>query len=261
MNQLRTKIGELCADEEVFMPGDSVDLTRVSQREAVIKDIKKCVAECQMIEKFLRSKLQQVDRVYQQECDIIAKFPRCRFRTPLKPVAMPRESTDSMKLALGQLYPGTDVPAPTKVAITSKIALEAVVCNSLEDVVQPGVLYFIPSWGHFACEIAGVRFHGNIGRVFTSGYYHKIKDCRYVGNCAKGPDCPYYHDPMIFQGSKDCRNYLSGSWLYGDGRARPFGSRERLDIDILTINDEEIARLGDQVMHDLLCYLVLVNRV
>lgn len=155
----------------------------------------------------------------------------------------------------------------SRVKITEGLAIPAINVPTFADVRQDGNIYYVTGSDHFAFKIAGYMFHGNIGIVYTeSREPEKIKDCKYVGTCAK-EHCSYYHDPAIFDGSRDKRNFIASSFLYADphspyknlSRSRRFGSREHLDTDINVLTDDERSRFYDQSMHDFLCALLLKN--
>ena len=153
---------------------------------------------------------------------------------------------------------------PDRVLVTPSLSLGVIRVAAFADVKQDGSLYFVEPADHFAVRINGVLFHGNIGTIFSDGVPEKIKDCKYTSGCNKHGKCDYYHDPMIFPNSRDCRNYTSNSFLYyranARGHSRRFGSRPHLDIDIVGVSQEDISRYLDQTMHDLLCALLLAGR-
>jgi hypothetical protein len=266
---LRGKIELTCERTELFMPAEQTTLEVIESRESTIEALRGYLDECNMIENFLKERLCQIDAIYNSEYDAVYQFVRKRQpkqlrhfedeTTPLRSDFDESKTTgygcqSDMKMVLHQMYPRTgDV---RRVAITPKLSLVAKIINSPDDADGADGLCYVPRMQHFAINIAGHTFHGNIGRIFTQNVYEKIKDCRYVGTCTKGALCEYYHNPTLFHGSTDCRNFLAHSWLYGDRRARTFGSRDRLDIDIVTVTNDEVARLQDQIMHDILCFLV-----
>jgi len=156
-------------------------------------------------------------------------------------------------------------PAHTEIKITTALSLNAISVPTFEQVVADGNLYYVSNADHFAIKIAGRLLHGNIGRIYTDEKNpEKIKDCRHQNKCIKSGKCDYYHDPAKFIGSQDHRNYIASSFLYAPSnshyknkaRSRRFGSRENLDMDIVSMSEEEIGRFNDQVMHDLLCSLL-----
>lgn len=166
--------------------------------------------------------------------------------------------------------PKVDSPAESRysrVKITEGLYVPAIHVPSFADVKQDGNLYFIERSEHFAFKIAGYMFHGNIGVIYTeSTEPEKIKDCKYVGTCTK-ENCPYYHDPALFDGSCDQRNFIASSFIYtpphsaykNKSRSRRFGSRDHLETDIVGLSEEERSRFYDQTMHDFLCAMLLKN--
>ncbi len=164
--------------------------------------------------------------------------------------------------------PPASQPKYTRVAITQKISISAIIVPSFNDVKPDGNLYYIESATHFAIIIAGVLFNGNIGEVYTNTKEpQKIKDCNYAGSktgCTK-TNCTYYHNPIKCE-SKESRNYIASSFTYvnqSDAKTktqcRHFGSLPNLDVDIATVTDEEEIRRRDQLMHDLLCVMALLQ--
>ncbi len=152
-----------------------------------------------------------------------------------------------------------------RIKVTEALHLNAIRVQSFDGVKQDGELYYVDSADHFALKIAGRLLHGNIGIIYTDERNpEKIKDCRFADTCVKRDNCDYYHNPLKFTGSQDHRNFIASSWLYSPPhgqknrpRARRFGSREHLDIDISLMQEDDIERFRDQTMHDLLCAFLL----
>ncbi len=180
-----------------------------------------------------------------------------------------RGRTTVMHLGI-QCSPTLALSPPTvrpinRVKITESLYLNAICVPSFDGVKQDGELYYVDSADHFALRIAGRLLHGNIGTIYTDERNpEKIKDCRFAETCVKRDNCDYYHNPLKFTGSQDHRNFIASSWLYTppDGRAnrpraRRFGSRDHLDIDITCMQVDDIERFRDQTMHDLLCAFLL----
>ncbi len=161
---------------------------------------------------------------------------------------------------------GVSAATYSKVKITEALSISAINVPTFDYVKQDGELYYVNSADHFAFKIAGQMFHGNIGTIYSDEKNpEKIKECKFGSTCIKRDKCDYYHDPTQFSGSKDRRNFIASSWLYAPpnravrGRSRRFGSREHLDVDICSVQDDEIARARDQVMHDLLCSVLVAQ--
>lgn len=179
----------------------------------------------------------------------------------------PRRMIAAVPPVIGKIETPADM---TKIKFTDTFSLIARPVDNFADVAADGQLYWVKSSGHFAFKIAGVLFHGNIGTIYNDDRTPcKLRDCAYPKTCDRADKCPYYHDPTIFPGSTDIRNYAAGSFMYAGsgssyrarGRSRQFGSRDRLDMDVMNVKADESARLRDQVMHDLLCALLLKNIV
>jgi hypothetical protein len=145
-------------------------------------------------------------------------------------------------------------------------AISVPVWESIND-MNNGILYYIESCNQFAIKLAGILFHGNIGIIYTNEKDPiKIKNCRFGKDCMK-ETCDFYHDPLVTPNCSDCRNFIAGSWLYAppihpfknNNRARRFGSKENISIDLPSLSDEEKERFVDQTMHDILCSLLIKN--
>jgi len=121
---------------------------------------------------------------------------------------------------------------------------------------------------HFAIRLGRHVMHGNIGNIYHNRRDpERVKTCKFGGNCNKLDSCTYYHDPEMYPGRKDIRNYTANSWLYVEQSAtnrdpskiRRFGSRDNMDIDLANITEDEIERFSHQLFHDMLCLLVLME--
>lgn len=194
----------------------------------------------------------------------------------IKPLSDPAWTLVQRKSKPADLIKTDRVPAPRmlpqvggnyeRIPISQSIVLNAIPVRSFAEVKCDGNLYYVSPCSHFAIIINGMMFHGNIGIIYTdSEDPEKIKDCKFTEGCNRVNMCRYYHDPAIFPGSSDRRNYIASSFIYTSpsamyknrSRSRRYGSLEHLDTDMLGLNDEEKNRMYDQVMHDLLCALVL----
>jgi len=154
----------------------------------------------------------------------------------------------------------------SEIQITDCISLDAIRVSEFDHVEQNGNLYYVESANHFAIKLGGRVFHGNVGIIYTDEKNpEKIKDCKFFTSCTRRSNCDYYHNPTKFSGSKDCRNFVASAWLYSPPtshyknrtRSRRFGSRDTMDADIFNLQPEEIDRFYDQMMHDLLCAMIL----
>lgn len=147
----------------------------------------------------------------------------------------------------------------TNIKFTEALYLPAICVLGFNEVKADGKLYYIQGADHFAFKLNNKLFHGNIGTIFTDEKNpKKIKKCKYAADCIRKEKCDYYHDPKDYPGAREYRNYIAGSFLYGKcQKNRRFGSRNKLDIDIVTMTKEEIERYYDQTMHDILCSMLL----
>lgn len=155
------------------------------------------------------------------------------------------------------------IPARTAVAITEHIQLQCITVEALGDVRADGMLYYVPTINRFAINLAGIVLYGNIGNVYVSEQYpQKIHDCNIFPRCAQ--TCKYYHNPLTCAHSTDVRNFISASWLYSHDtsihdtkKTRKLSSREFLDSDIERVTDKDLAFYNEQLMHDLLCVIIM----
>ncbi len=165
---------------------------------------------------------------------------------------------------LGGIPTDPEPSQQTNINITDSLAIPANVVQTFTEVASDGKLYYVEPSEHFAFRLNGQLFHGNIGIIYNDEKNPgKIKCCRFGADCNRRDKCSYYHDPLIFPGSTDKRNYIASSWTYVPPtsekryRGRRFGSADRLDTDIVLLQDEDAARFHDQTMHDLLCSLLI----
>ena len=276
--------------------GDSINTKSLDQRQLLLSQLSSINEAMSGSLAKLRSFAEAVSRVQAEEVTAldnilgrVKKLPiKAVVKTPIRPtdniVDPPKKvmaPMDQPPWTLVQRKPRPAdiikterVPAPKtlqvmegfeRIKITDEITLMAIPVKSFADVRCNGCLYYVTSAAHFAVQINGFMLHGNIGIIYTdTDDPQKIKDCRFTDGCNRMSSCRYYHDPTVFQGSKDRRNYIASSFIYNSpsehrnrSRSRHFGSLEHLDSDILTLVEDEKTRICDQAMHDLLCALVL----
>ncbi len=175
------------------------------------------------------------------------------------------------------IIPSTDSVYLSKVFVSANCYLDAVKVATMDDVKSDGYLYYVDSNEHFAFKINGNLMHGNIGKIYTQNEKTptRIHECKFVPKLShpNGPyisgknDCSYYHDPAVYPGSRDVRNFIASSFLYASAnspyynkaRSRRFGNIESLDIDYNTIDRANANRFIDQAMNDFLSALLLKN--
>lgn len=193
---------------------------------------------------------------------------------PIKRAEMPKKFSDAVKkpveghhVAVPEYGVQPQPPAPKRIAITPALYVNAIEVPSIKHVQQPGLLYWIPHAGQFALKINDVVFSGNIGEIYDSNVRisrpTKIVNCKYGPDCTRMKDCTYYHNPFTCHGSKDKRNFFSMSFAYSPGNGlhngRKFGALQSLDKDASHVTRDDAEFFGEQVMHDILCRLVLAN--
>lgn len=165
--------------------------------------------------------------------------------------------------------------------IVPHVHLNAITVNSPNDV--PNIpLFWIRDSNVFALRIANHLIFGDIGEIYTK---HTPKQeitnialCKH-GTLCEDVYCKYWHPSLGKPQSH--MNFLSSSWIY---TSEPFqtrnklmrhvGNRSTLDIDlrslvnrILTIPNSQhmcqdiCARTMSQLMHDMLIYIILMQKI
>ena len=171
----------------------------------------------------------------------------------------PKAKTETQAQMI-QIAPNVKIPA---VAVPAHLR-----GKELVDAVQPGKLYYIPQWNHFAVNIGGAFLHAGIGNIYRGRVDAPalVKDC-WKGNCSR-VNCRYFHDPELFAGSTDVRNYIFDSCFYVPAfattertGARRIGDAENLENDLKTITAQDARRFMSGAMHDLLCAILVRNAV
>lgn len=150
---------------------------------------------------------------------------------------------------------------PVNVPVSETENLMAVPVDDKNLVRSDGLIYYIKPINKFAFRINGSVLMGNIGEVYTNEKNpQKIKTCSSGSNCRNIGRCTYYHP-----GTKDNRNFVSGGFNHSRGHNhnnnRKVLSRSTLSTDIPQMTKGEIELFKDQVFHDILCNLVIHNKI
>lgn len=261
-------------------PDGAADFKRIAQRDAAIKAIGALKSALGAVTERLATELNSIEQAQHAELsamtNVLAKFRPHPDAAPADQwETVSYKSSFKRRFRERQLAPTPPAPANTNTAVprqlckfTEALALKAIPVSTFADVRQDGELYYVTTAEHFAFYLAGQLFHGNIGVIYTDEKSPvKIKDCKFANECIKKGRCDYYHDPLIFSGYTDKRNFIASSWLYSPPnsqyknktRSRRFGSLEHLDMDIVDLQADEARRFYDQTMHDVLCSLLLMN--
>lgn len=162
---------------------------------------------------------------------------------------------------LGNVSREVDVP------VSPNMSLRCTEVSDVNAIGKDGILYYIPRIRRFAIRLAGFVLQGNIGTVYVSDPSpQKIHDCDIQPAC-NITTCRYYHNPLTCPGSTDIRNFAATSWLYHPGahissgtsskKTRKLSSRPSLDEDILTITSNDLSYYNEQLMHDILCGILM----
>jgi len=263
MDQLIIKFSnelqKMLADESKLIEssGESINVKEFDQREILISTLNSALSSVAEIESKILTVLNKARHIHTQNIQSVTNLLRKRDiainESSLKPVIK-----KSSVINQDGIY--------TKVKFTEAISLPAISVMTFDKVQQDGELYYIEPNNHFAFKLGGIMFHGNIGIIYSEEKNpEKVKDCKFATNCVKHEKCNYYHDPLKFPTSKDYRNFVANSFIYTpiDMRQknrpvnRRIGSRDHLDMDVIGLQEDEVGRFNDQVMHDVLCALIV----
>jgi hypothetical protein len=253
--------------------GDNINPRALDQRQSLLSQLNTMIEVLNSGVVRLKSMSAMVSKVQAEEIAALDSIlGRVRKPKPLEVKSNPdwklvqkKRVTDIIKTERTPIKMPLQLPgSQQRIKITNEISLNAIPVNSFGDVMSDGSLYYVTPASHFAVSINGMLLHGNIGIIYTNAEVPvKIKECRFTDGCIRMSTCSYYHDPTLFPGSKDHRNFIASSFMYNgphtyrNRAARHFGSLDNLDSDILSLSDEEKNRTLDQAMHDLLCALVI----
>jgi len=121
-------------------------------------------------------------------------------------------------------------------------------------------LYFIPQWKKFAFRLGGSVLIGSLGSIDGGG---RVLDC---GRAKCGGGCRRFHDPELFPGSTETRDFEPASWIYtgADARgarvlraARRIGSAARIGADLQSITRADAKLFIAQTVHDVLIAMLI----
>lgn len=150
-----------------------------------------------------------------------------------------------------------------EIPVSTNMSLRCIEIPDLNAIQHDGILYYVPRLCRFAIRLAGFVLYGNIGIVYASeASPQRIHDCTMYPSCNM-ETCHYYHNPIKCRGSTNIRNFAATSWLYSDKvtsgskKMRKLASRPKLDTDILTVTSGDLAYYNEQLMHDLLCGIIM----
>lgn len=254
------------ASEAANVRSNALDMVEFSRRESYIKKL-------EAVQLLLSETLMMVSKahedataIHQSEVDAINKLlnrddkPQITMNRSWADVAAAPASDE--KLDEKKEVEVSKPPSLTRIHITDRITIPAVPIQDFTDVVSSGVLYYIESRDRFAVRLGGVLFSGNIGNIYeTKGY--KTKECQYGENC-KSPRCSFYHPPHPSKVTREYRNFNASDWSYSETvrhSRRKFGSRKNVNTDIARVTQTDARLFMDQVMHDLLCAIIIQENV
>lgn len=241
---------------------ETVSTAAIYQRANIITELTNIRKELDYMNAKLQANVEKLMMAQQNEL-LKMKDVLVKFGTPKEAqiICAPRlRVTDTWEHS--EKKPAHELAKITEIIVKKELSLSAHIVDSFDQVVDDGKLYYIGAADHFAVRVSGMLIHGNVGNIFIDEKIpSKVKNCKFSNRCLKKDSCDYYHDPLEHSGSTDRRNYVVSSWLYqpssGMSKYRKFGSYSRLEEDIWTMTREDIDRFRDQVMHDILCLLLL----
>lgn len=142
--------------------------------------------------------------------------------------------------------------------IKGKLGINAKIVYDIKSVKETPI-YYVASLDQFAININGILYRGNVGNILENELSNnKIQNCKFQNKCIKKSDCHFYHDPIIFNGSRDVKNFHYTSWNYGKGKYnRRYGGLSTIEADLYNISKEEKNQSKDQLIHDLLLTQIL----
>lgn len=258
---------------------EDMNIARVRQLENNISEISECLTAITAIKRDLAAKLRAMDEKYKTSVKKMGTFVNMRMKgnnisrvpsdkaTAHTDIAPPREKTNLTE-KLSYVDAARKTADEITVNIIDNYSVTAKKLQKWSDVHQipPGILHYSEEFGQFAIKIAGELFYGNIGKIYTTEKDPLcVKNCGFGQKCTKN-NCTYYHDPMSAgsSGKNMIRNYNATSFLYtpaigatDGGKYRHFGSLDNIPADIMFIDSDECARLKSQIIHDILCSLLL----
>jgi hypothetical protein len=259
------------ADSLLHPTDNTINVVAYKEREAFIKKLKQYKAEIAEFTNYLSKTIETAESIRDTELSLMTKI--IDHNTPPKreaTVAQTAQHTLTVphvnNINVNNVQHTAPIIHPEPIKITDTLQIMAKRVTSFDKVKQDGDIYYITKNKHFAIKIAGVLYHGNIGKIFSSDKNpEKIKDCRFGITCVKYDSCMYYHDPLQYPVSSDIRNFVAQSWVYSDPSnrnnpmMRKFGALQNLETDAMGVQVNDLSRYDDQIMHDLLCSALLHN--
>lgn len=227
--------------------GKIIDIEAAAAKEAEIKNLLALRKQLVITVDEIDSKIDGLHKaVMLDRVNMIGSLEKAGIRANIASKSPPKRAPPT-PAPIMHVQHTSDIDVP----FTKNMSLRAAVVFSQADIKKDGCLYYIQELKCLGIRIAGVLYRGNIGRIFNNEKApSKVKECKFGNRCMHAERCDYYHGPP------DIRNYAANSWIYATN-GRKFGSRDTLDIDIGKVSAEDARRSADQLMHDLLCNLLL----
>ena len=244
--------------------GSIIDCGLYIQRKAYINRLREVAASISSAAKKLAEELEDVTRVHAADTYAISELvniPPDQWITP--------DNRDQNKKFLDAAKHGGKIGTPVKkdltlVSVTPTSGIYARVVDSPNSVLADGCVYYLRTAGHFAVRVGPLFLHGNVGIIYDNAREPtKVKSCQYGTKCLNIGACKYYHDPLLFPGARDVRNFTNTSFIYNGSNdrrgGRKIGSKDRFDADIVQLRPEDTAHYLDQVAHDFFCAMLIAQ--
>lgn len=154
-----------------------------------------------------------------------------------------------------------------KIRISENTTIKARIVETLNDIKERGILYYIRKNKIFGILIMDMVLFGSIGTIypFTTSQPYKIVTCKHGPNCPRNNDCNFYHEPLECPDSQDVRNFTNQNWIYNPNANNTMycriGDRNQIDNDKRQLSTEEKHRYFSQTMHTILCSLVINDEI
>lgn len=155
-----------------------------------------------------------------------------------------------------------------QIIIQGPYSIPCIKINRLDAAVQAGTIYYIESIRRFIIPInipgiGTIKLIGNIGTVYNNVIISRVNKCGNK-NCSK--TCQFYHNPLKYpKRDPEIRNFSIHSWQGQHGKNtgqkiyRKVFSNDHIVDNIETVNEEDLIFYSEQLMHDLLCLILMAR--
>lgn len=262
---------------------EEINIGTVKQMEKNISEMSHYLSQISELHSNVANNLRKMREKYENCIKKMDNFVVSRAATPEQSAnignypssAQQHEKNRRNKNKLSYVEAAKNHSPECSVSISPGISLDARQLDKWEELadIPGGILHYNKQFNQFAVKIDDTVYYGNIGNIFHLGKNPKsTKNCKFGKKC-DNINCQYYHDPIIYDSSSKIgpemntvRNYIVPNFLYSSGfvgkcdrRHRHFGSLANIPMDLLLYPPDELQRLKSQIMHDILCSLLLLK--